>query len=360
LRSQIEYKASFEQESVIEMSARAHLVIGLDYELFFGPRAGTPERCLIEPTELLAQHMEEFGARLVLFVDAGYLVRARHEAQRSAEARRQFDLVAGQLSRLAQRGHDLQLHVHPHWEDSVLEGSSWQMRTTRYRLADFDAASIGTIVSSYRRALEEIKGAPVNAYRAGGWCIQPFDKVREALLTNGIVVDSTVYAGGHNPVLARAYDFRTAPSRSTPWTFDDDPLQPTQGGIFSEVPISSFVYGAGLFWRMALNKVLSQPRNRPFGDGQVIGANSEYYWQRLSKPTQSPVSIDGQKAAILERAFGAFQRTGDTVFNVMGHPKSLTPSGASHVRDFLRRRHREFESLTLADTARIQALAAAA
>jgi hypothetical protein len=327
------------------------LIIGVDYELFFGPRAGTPERCLIEPADALAACLEEHGVRLVLFVDAGYLVRARREASHSREAQRQFDLVARQLERLSKRGHDVELHVHPHWEDSHIEGTAWRMHTRRYRLADFDEASIAAIIGSNRAVLEEIKAGPVSAYRAGGWCLQPFGKIRRALLDNGVVIDSTVYAGGYSPVEARAYDFRGAPRASTPWVFDEDPLRPTASGPFIEVPISSFVYGAGLFWRTAMNKVSSRRENRPYGDGSVIAANREYYLQRLLRPTQSPVSIDGYKAASLERAFDRFRASGDSVFNVMGHPKSLTRAGLSTVRRFLERRRGQFEPLTLADRA---------
>lgn len=331
---------------------RHAFIVSLDYELFFGPETGTPERCLIAPTEALAKTAEQSGFRLTLFVDAGYLVAARREAAEHTVLERHYRLVSTQLAELTARGHDLQLHVHPHWEDCRFDGNGWTLDTSRYRLHDFGAEELSRILAAYREALEDIKQAPVFAYRAGGWCIQPFDAIAESLRSAGVWLDSTVYGGGYSEVEAKAYDFRHAPIQSRPWRFSTDPTVPDAGGWFLEIPISTYRYGPSMFWRMALNRLRKRPETMAFGDGRTMPNNKRYYARRLlSRGTWSPVSIDGVKTASLEAAYANFAARGGEIFNVMGHPKSVTSVGIQHLRRFASKNARRLEARTLADYA---------
>jgi hypothetical protein len=323
------------------------LLISVDYELFFGARAGSVERSLLAPTEALAACLEREGCKLSLFVDAGFLVRAREEGRHNAKARAEHDAVSRQLEGLASRGHDLQLHVHPHWQDCRMAGDEWRVDTRRYRLHDFEPRDAEGIVRDYKAALESIKGAEVFAYRAGGWCLQPFAAVGGALRGAGIWLDSTIYAGGYSEVPGRGYDFRAAPALGT-WRFDDDPLVATDTGWFLEVPISACRYGVAAFWTLAWRRFRARPEDRPFGDGAVMPATSRYYLRRLAGPTWSPVSIDRTKAGALGFAYSQFlarSAEGDT-FNVMGHPKSLTPRGIGDLGTFLRRARADLTPVT--------------
>lgn len=320
------------------MNTRTKLMISADYELFFGSKAGTVERCLLAPTEALAACAESAGYRLCLFVDAGFLRAARTAGARSHAARTAYDAVARQLRELAARGHDLQLHIHPHWEDSTLVDGDWVIRTERYRLHDFADDEIRAIVRSYKESLEEVADAPVFAYRAGGWCLQPFARLAAPLSDAGIWLDSTVYAGGFSEVPGREYDFRGAPTAGEPYRFDEDPLRPAADGRFLEIPISACRYGTKAFWNLAWRRVFTRPEDKAYGDGTVMPATSRYYLRRLLAPTISPVSFDRSKAGLLGAAFRQFskQQARPAVFNVMGHPKSVTPRGIAQIGQFLR------------------------
>src|SRR5215470_18065767 len=93
-------------------------LITLDYEVFFGKNTGSVARTLIEPTQALLRVADRHGAKLVFFVDAGFLLRLRAEMGASAALREQHDTVCRQVEALAKAGHEIQLHIHPHWEDS--------------------------------------------------------------------------------------------------------------------------------------------------------------------------------------------------------------------------------------------------
>ncbi len=318
-------------------------IVSVDYELFFGEQTGSVSRCMIEPTRALVELLERHGARLVLFVDAGFLDRLKHERQNHPALAADYDAIAGQLRELVERGHDVQLHIHPHWGDCRFDGRRWRIDTRRYKLHDFSAQERFDIVRRYKQALVEIVGERVFAYRAGGWCIQPFDAIADALAGNGIWLDSTLYRDGLSEDPKRHFDFRAMP-QADHWRFEDDPLKEVADGRFVEVPISACHLSPLFFWRMTITKLLARGDHRAFGDGRAMSYGKGYYIERLTRPTHSVASIDGLKAGALERAW----RQAGGIFNVMGHPKALTPYSLKRLEAFLRA-HPELEPITFRD-----------
>lgn len=300
-------------------------LLTLDYEVFFGPATGSVARSLVEPTEALLGVASRHGARLVFFVDAGFITRLRAEMGKAAHLRREHAEVCRQVERLARSGHEVQLHIHPHWEDSSWGAAGWRMDVSRFALQSFAPADIADIVRRYAAVLRELAGPDAAcAYRAGGWVIRPFAPIRSALLDNGVTIDSTVFRGGHNTGRVQPYDFRDAPAKSK-WRFDRDPLVEEPAGAFLELPIASHRLRPGFFWRFAAAKKLGGARHRAFGDGRAIAMERGDLMRKLLRPSASVVSMDGYKASFLEDAAAAYEARGMEEFVVIGHPKALTP-----------------------------------
>jgi hypothetical protein len=112
--------------------------LSFDYELFFGANSGTVQKCMLEPTERLLALATKHQVPLIFFVDAGYL-HALQKHQHEASCAKDYALVKAQLVKIHQSGHEIGLHIHPHWEDSVFENGKWNISTRRYKLADFSA-----------------------------------------------------------------------------------------------------------------------------------------------------------------------------------------------------------------------------
>ena len=330
----------------------AKLLISLDYELFFGRNAGTVDKCMIEPVEALLGVVERYGVRLVLFVDAGFVFKLKEEGAKHASLGRDYDKIRTQLQHLKERGHDIQLHIHPHWEDCFFDGEQWVIDTGRYKLQDFSSNDIEDIVSKYKRALTDIVGDSVFAYRAGGWCIQPFSAISGALENNGIWLDSTAYHQGISDDPQRWFDFSQAPAEAW-WRFAHDPAEACSDGRFVEIPISACKISPLFFWRMLVIKKMEGSDHRAFGDGASMTYGYKYYIDRLTRPTSSVVSVDGLKSAFLGKAYRQFRAAGGEIFNVMGHPKALTPYALRQLDTFLSNRS-ELESVTFQDFKHLQ------
>jgi len=315
-----------------------NIVLSLDYEIFFGRQAGTVERTLLAPTEALRQIAKYHRLPLVFFVDAGFLLRLKEEGQRFPGLMRDYDQIMRQLEGLVVDGHEIQLHVHPHWEDSFWNGESWNINLQRYRLQDFENSAISEIVTRYTNVLRTITGdRGVFAYRAGGWVIQPFSAIQKALKDEHILIDSTIFRGGIAKGATHRFDFSNAPAASH-WFFDDDPLECKPYGKFLEVPIASYRLSPLFYWRFAIRKKLGSSLYRQLGDGHTIPLSRSDLVRKLSCWTVSTVSIDGSKASILEDAYKQYERAGMSDFVVIGHPKALSRFSLERLKNFISKR----------------------
>ena len=310
-------------------------LLTLDYEVYFGRNTGTVERSILEPTNALLAVARRHGAKLVFFVDAGFILKLRDEMHKAERLRAEHDAICRQVEALAAEGHEIQLHIHPHWEDCSWGGDGWNIDVTRFALQSFPDDRIHDIVRRYATVLRELAGADAAyAYRAGGWVIQPFERIRAALLENGVTIDSTVFQGGYREGRVQPYDFRAAPARSR-WCFDRDPLVEKKNGPFLEVPIASRRVLPEFFWRFAMAKKLGGARHKAFGDGQAIPMEGGDMLAKLTRPSTSVVSMDGYKASFLAAAAADYRARRMEDFVVIGHPKALTPYSLERLDAYL-------------------------
>lgn len=314
-----------------------NILITLDYELFFGPNSGSVEKCILEPTQALLDIVEPLDIKFTCFVDSGYLVALERQLKEFPKLKNDYDEVVGQLRYLAHNGHGVELHVHPHWEDSYFDGSQWVFDTSRYKLADFDKNEIHRIVTEYTTVLKKITGQAPIAYRAGGWSAQPFAPIGEALRANGIRKDSTVYPGGYYQSQNQSFDFRKVPQFTSKYRFSENLVEIDSKGDFEEIPISAIKVWPSFFWDFALKKLKKQTMHVSYGDGAAIPMSKKEVIRLMSTPSHSVVSIDGYKSKLITKAFEKYKRntanTGN--FVLIGHPKAFTPFSLKKLKQFI-------------------------
>ncbi len=323
------------------------IYITLDYEIYFGEKHGTVEKCIIYPTDELTQIADKHQIKLVQFVDVGFVLKLDEYRKKFPVLDKDYNSIIEQLQRIGKNGHDIQLHIHPHWEDCFYDGKKWIINVERYKLTDFSAQEIEEIVARYKNALQQITDKNIFAYRAGGWCLQPFDKLKEAFYKNGICVDSSVFANGCYQSAQYHYDFRNAPLHSS-WKFENDPITENTDGRFTEIAISS-IYNSPLFyWRLFLLGRLNPHFHKPLGDGVPIAAPGQRF-KLLTHHTHNTVSIDGYNASLLNRALRQRIRMNKgNEMVIIGHPKSLTRFGLKALDSFIEKNKRAHNFTTFA------------
>lgn len=306
--------------------------VSFDYELFFGRASGTAEKCILEPSQRLMDIATKHKVPFIFFVDAGYLHRLTHYAHVPV-CKADYERIATQLRRLVAGGHEIALHIHPHWEDSVVEDGQWRIDTTRYKLADFREEEVLSIISKYHQAIKDITGKPCLSYRAGGWCIQPFGPIKKALLQNGIHTDSTVYYHGYHASAAHAYDFRNAPDLAE-WPFEDDPCVVQKTGSFREIPVTPDTIPPLFYWRLYLNMRSNPAVYRPVGDGSWLVDRKRIY-KHFYNSTDHFACCDGFFASRLKPVLKRTEKDGKARMMILSHPKSMAPYSFCALDEFI-------------------------
>lgn len=312
-------------------------LITLDYELFFGRRAGSADCCLAAPTDALLEVASRHGAGLTFFVDAGYLVALDRLEATERQVARDRETTLRSLERVVRAGHDIQLHIHPHWEDSTYSpsDSTWKFDLRRYRLHSHPHDDISRICETYTRRLRELTDNDVFAYRAGGWSCQPFPAIASSLWNAGIRVDSSVYPHGFHSSEHQQFDFRSAPVEDI-WRFDGDPCQAAPDGRWLELPMSPVSTRPLFYWQLLMQRVLKRSIHRRFGDGAPIDSPAGSLAAKLCRTSTMAASIDGAKCGLLASAASSWERLGHRYFTMIGHPKALTPASLGQLDRFLR------------------------
>lgn len=314
-----------------------NIFITLDYELFFGRNSGTQERSIIQPTNRLLDVLGKYGVKASFFVDSGYLLKLEQYRKGFPLLESDYQNIVEQLRRLSSDGHDIQLHIHPHWEDSYYDGDRWVIDTTRYRIHDFSKDDVVDLIRRYKNVLTSLTGTEPFAYRAGGWCIQPFKHLMDALRLNNVWLDSTLFQNGKNDSDTHFFDFMGMPDK-TMWRFENDPLIENPHGYFTEIPISSYRVSPLFFWKLAFYKKFGSDKHKSFGDGSAAGGSRLDKLRMLTRYTDSVVSIDGYKASYLSKSFVQFLKKSDhSNFVIIGHPKAMSEYSLDRLEQFIQK-----------------------
>ena len=320
------------------------LVLSQDYELFF-QQSGSIEKCLIEPADQLADFAETRRIRITFFVDAGMLCRMQQLSQVDAGIGKDLSRIQRHIASLYDRGHEIGLHIHPHWEDTRWTRETWDFSDTRYQLQQFSEVEVADIVSRYTLALKELCNGEVTSFRAGGFCIEPFDILRDSLLANGITADSSVVPGAVLKDKDKGFDFSSAPD--TPWwRFSVSPCAPDLSGEFLEIPLTPLQLPAWHYWGRALDKLLKRQPAAVIGDGLSKAIGRREIMRRLVGAGRvSELSIDVPKSPHLVSPQVARQHR--EVWQVMGHPKLFGKPSLEKLDKFIAcKKFRRFESIT--------------
>lgn len=220
------------------------IILSFDYELFFGDCSGTVQKTLIDPTNKILDAMDSVGFQGNFFVDWQMLKYLKEVNTKKTI----FDLnmIINQLKDIIERGHRIELHIHPHWIDAKYNGDgTWNFsdfqhyslnRFTEEEIIDMFVEGTSLLTSIAHEVDLEYK---IVAFRAGGWAVQPFSLLKKAFNKSGIKIDSSVAAGVYGKNQYSYFDFIDSP-KDIAWIFENDVLIPQDTGSFIEVPISSY------------------------------------------------------------------------------------------------------------------------
>lgn len=334
-----------------------NIIITLDYELFLGKNTGSVENCLIRPMKDLCMLANKFGFKYVLFVDAAYLLRLNQLCDLDKTIAEQYRCVTENIKDLSDAGHDIELHFHPQWLYSKWDvvTHSWEMDREHYKLSDMPEEDLKFYLPAAKDLLEKIVGTGkgITAFRAGGFCIDPYEPYEQLFDKMGIRIDSSVARNSVVKSPIHSYDYSTVP-KDIIYRFENNIKKKNDNGSHVEVSISSMKWSS-LSYLVFVRRFLHRyDPSYAYKDGESIvdKPHQGLFKKRLNKifkPYVSLASIDTAASELLPVIFKNAKKRKDKSFVIIGHPKNVTDASLRNFENFLNSIHQECDFITMKD-----------
>lgn len=329
-----------------------------DHEMFFGQNLLAEEEVFIKPTYRLMEVLERYQVPLCLMTDVC-------SVQRYRELKIQSNYVASmekQLREAISRGHDVQLHLHPHWLSSDYIDGSWKFDHDHYKLHSFgfdqnDTCCVQRIIAAGKKYLLELL-SPLDpqydcvAFRAGGWCLQPERELLAALVNDNIWIDTTIYPGGYNQNPVKYYDFRNVPQKANWWISPEKGLNHESSqaadhifevpiGAYSFLPLIGFKKLYYKKYRLQIKSKYEAPRGTSL-DTLFVQNKWEVLKEKLQNIFMQPIlfTYDGACQKVMADFINYYLQRFNCVdqeqyISIIGHPKVLTETSLREIDRFL-------------------------
>jgi hypothetical protein len=258
------------------------------------------------------------------------------------EAASDFDNIIQQLNSLADYGHYIYPHIHPHWADAryLSEINQWELENLRYYRAE--SISTNSLEKLFQNSISLLKKyVPKTAdpkyrwaYRAGGWCIQPFNIFSKIFTFYGIDADFSVLAGHSVSNQAIKIDFSSLPKNQKPYTFSKEVNHPSIGNFYqypiSSIPLLHETFFAritnSILWRLGFSKGLGD------GIGASFGVTEKKYFQN------EPIEMVSIELITRKKVNHYLSFAGEEGYiQFISHPKMISELHLLHFNKFLRK-----------------------
>jgi hypothetical protein len=301
-------------------------VLTFDYEVFLGEKTGSVEKSILAPTRLIIDVLKKNNGKAIFFVDTSWL------AFLKVNFPEDFLLVSEQLVEIVNIGSSVELHLHPQWQSAYVTNDGIQFdNKANYRLHSFNDTEISEIFLSSKLLLESITKQQIKCFRAGGYCIEPFNQLKNAFEKAGIKYDFSVVPGMRLKTGGQYdFDFSSAP-QSFVYCFENDVLKPVNDGSFVEIPLSTF--RNNIFYKVINRVLLNLKQDRFFGDGKGIKKYPESIFNLLIRSlilSKDLLSLDSTSNFFFKFLI-KFHFRNSGLLVIISHPKTLSKEGITNL-----------------------------
>ena len=333
------------------------LLLAFDHELSLGACESFSKN-MFEPTDDILELANELQVPICLFTDVCCALKFREW-----DPERFYLPFQRQIQTAIRGGHDVQLHIHPHWLDSQYINGDF-VPASSYSLGDFadrdPPYDIAEIVNSGVRLLEEICGG-INpdyrclAYRAGGFSLSPNTaEIFSALYAAGIRLESSIAKGNYLKSNLWKVDHRQMPTAGNWYLgFDGRLNHPARDGLY-EVPIASRPRTPFNNLPFLVKRVLSRGHHPNRGGGRPIMDGNTSLTDKLGRlfPQSAwmlsfDTLIDSVEdlLRILRYHIGSHESHDFLAVSTVSHPKLMGAYSLDLMRDFVIRVREEYGDL---------------
>ncbi len=326
------------------------ILFTFDYELFLGAKSGSVENGMLTPTKNVVAILNRNNLKGIFFVDCSYLFRLENVIESNENAKNDYQNIKIQLESLIEQGHYIYPHIHPHWIDAKYISSlnEWNLsNNSKYRINSlsieerqdhFDNAmnALNNILSNTKRHYK------IDAYRAGGWCIQPFEIFVPLFDKHNITTDFSVLGEAEKEGNTLSYDFKNISSNATPYRFDSEINIKSKEGKYKEFPISSISIDKNKFVNKVINKILWKiPYGRNKGNGIGAAFKSFKNTPSLYDVSKEMISIE----LLTINKLNTYNRylEANNYMQFISHPKMISQHNLDVLSRFLKKANAKYK-----------------
>ena len=254
-----------------------NLLLTFDHELFLGMNSGNLNDCIIKPSNRLIKALKKYNLTSIYFLDTLYYRKAEKETSYGLE----FENFKKHLIELLLSGNLIYPHIHPHWENAIFDFDTltWNLSNFEfYRFQSLNSELQQSIFEDSINVISEIQSFanifyPIDSFRAGGWCIQPFKDFKKQFIKHKITYDLSVIPKYQFEGEIHSYNFSNI-ANDKPYKFSEDPNLPDVNGNFIEIPITIYKWNFKFFKKIskinaALRDKIKLNHFKYFGNGKI-------------------------------------------------------------------------------------------
>jgi peptidoglycan/xylan/chitin deacetylase (PgdA/CDA1 family) len=302
------------------------IALTFDYEPFLY-KTGNIYDTLIKPTDILLKKLAENNLVATFFIDTLFLFRVMNDI---GTKELMWKSISSQITEMHANGHELALHLHPHWLDAKYQDNEWDLSNiNNYRIHSLTPAKLIEIIKKSIDVIHLITGKNIwddyITYRAGGWTIQPFIDFADIFSKFNIDIDSSVSSGLYKELRPFNFDFRSV-EKYVPYKFSEDVCVEDPNGAFLEVPITSYPYNFFMKVISRLDKLFRRDLYLSSKSGsaiQVLNKSKLIDMTRYLRTDRIMLSIDRMNPRLFKFLLKNIKRS---LLVVISHPKDYSHS----------------------------------
>lgn len=301
-----------------------NILLTFDVEVFFGLDSGTFQGCVVENTCEILEVLLETESKGLFFIDATHIWFANANDQKQV-----LDGYMNIIKKILADGHDIGLHLHPHWLDAIAVDDHYTFKNlNNYSCGQFAMHQSLKLTEISKFFLAFVSAADpaykVKSFRAGGYCTQPNSLLLSMLKKLNIFVDLSVVPKMKTARIPFNFDY-TSVSGSSPYRFSSDVCVQDLSGEFLEIPAYTYrLSSLRRIYEKLARKVTPGYALFHFGQGLAFAGS---LFDRL-KPVHKVLTSDD---CSLQQFDYAISRSSEKFYTVVNHPKLLSKQARSNL-----------------------------
>lgn len=252
-------------------------ILTFDYELF-GSGKGDVINDLVSPTYKILTILDSLEIKAVFFIEQleiDAIINLKHKFPTNSKEYSDAVALENQIALIVERGHDIQLHLHPQWYGAVYENNNWILNFKWWRFSalpyrsshdgtpgKYDLILLGK--ESLERRIKKINpNYTCHSFRAGGYNIGADKSSVDALINNNFKVDSSICPGYFSNSTLSNYDYTSVSCDLGNWESKDSlyaSLKVPKNQHCLELPLITI--RSNFFEKLSLSRIYSSIKNR--------------------------------------------------------------------------------------------------